>query len=70
MHVLRSRRAVLVGHAIGRLAALKELQARLDVHVRRVELSSALIRVKSVIGLVVAGFVLRGGLERSHQGLQ
>jgi hypothetical protein len=49
---------ILVRHAVGRLATLKELQARLDMYICRIQVSGSLVRVQSVGGLVVARFIL------------
>lgn len=57
--ILRQRRTVLVGHAAGGLSTLQELKACLDMHVRRIQLSSTLVSVQSVGSLVVAGLVER-----------
>lgn len=58
VHILRQRSAGLVGKTIGRLA-LEQGETRLDVDVRRIKISCAGVRVKSVTGLVVAGLIKR-----------
>jgi hypothetical protein len=59
--VLRNRSAALVRDAVGCLTVLQKLQASLDVYVRRIKVRGALIRIKSVRGLVVARLVLVHG---------
>lgn len=57
VNVLRKRRSALVGQTVGRLT-LEQRQARLDVHVRRVEVGSPGVGVQRVAGLIVARFIL------------
>lgn len=56
--ILRQRCAILVRHAIRRLAILQQLQAGLNMHVGRVEISCTLVCIQRICSLVVAGFVL------------
>jgi hypothetical protein len=56
--ILRQRRAVLVRHAAGGPAVLKQLQTGFNVDVCRVKIRRPLVGVQSVGGLIVARLIL------------
>jgi alpha-beta hydrolase superfamily lysophospholipase len=58
VYVLRNRGVALVRATSGCLPVLEELQASLDVYVRRVKIGRTLVCVEGVGSLVVARLVL------------
>ena len=58
MDILRSRRVLLIRHAGGLTTVAKQVQTCFDVYVARIEVSSTLVRIKRICGLIVARFIL------------
>ena len=57
VHILWKRRTGLVGQSIGWLT-LEQCQTCLDVHIGRIEVRGACVRVKRIACLIVARLVL------------
>jgi hypothetical protein len=59
VNVLGQRSAILIRHAVGRATILQKLQSCLNVSIVWIQISSSLIGVERISGLIVARFILK-----------